>query len=507
MQRHGILKFGFYIFIFLAYFFSPLSAQQTIVNVHFDQPLRTWDGFGVNYVETRHTRDYSVFPQDYGGFKYLDESERQKVIEMIFGKDGLRPSIIKAFLDPFHEPENDNNNPYYIDMDKFDHTTTTKWILYFCREAEKKIKEWDGELTYLAGLYGPPDWMSKQKCFRGRDLDPAMKLELAEYIVSWAKYLKESEGFNVKYISMHNEGEDARRWRDDGVDDTSYYHHDFNMLWSSFQIVDFLRIIDYVLYANNMLDVSCSCGETSNWLRLHDYWYHSKVHTNIAEAIRLDAEAMKNIGLITSHGFMKKYDSEGVDILREANPGLHAWTTSYTWDPMNHEIVEDARQLIYDVKCNALIPWAIVHNAYESDKLHPPMKFRISSNACSPFLTDDGELTVTKAYYYFKQLTRAGQANTRVSRVETNNENIQALAFDGSLTKNPDAFVIINKGDVSELISIRLSGNQYKSYKVYRTSEEDHGDEDYKDAGVFKVKNSEIQYEVPAKSVTTFFGE
>jgi hypothetical protein len=52
------------------------SAQAT---VDFSKRLQVWDGFGVHYVEVRHTRDYRVFPQDYGGFKYLSPAEREQV--------------------------------------------------------------------------------------------------------------------------------------------------------------------------------------------------------------------------------------------------------------------------------------------------------------------------------------------------------------------------------------------------------------------------------------------
>jgi len=71
--------------------------------VDFGKKLRAWDGFGVNYVEPRHTRDFKVFAQDYGGFKYLNDAQREQVINLVFGPDGLKPAIVKAFCDPFHE--------------------------------------------------------------------------------------------------------------------------------------------------------------------------------------------------------------------------------------------------------------------------------------------------------------------------------------------------------------------------------------------------------------------
>jgi len=488
---------------------SLCVAQSSSANleIKFEEPLWEWDGFGVNYVQTRHTRDYKVFPQDYGGFKYLSEEDRQTVMDMIFGEDGLRPGIIKVFADPFHEPVNDNDDPFSIDMDKFDHTTTTEWILYFCREAEKRVKVWDGELVYLACLYGPPSWMSKQKDFRGRDLDNTQKYELAEYLVSWAKYLRETEGLNVQYISPHNEGEDSRRWAEDGTDDTLFYKHDFNMLWPAHQTIDFLTYADEVLYHNGMLDVKLTNGEMTTWRRLHRWWYPTPMYAyNLAQEIKSNPEAMKNLGLITSHGFMQNYYNEGIAMLRDSNPGLHAWTTSYTWDPMNHEIVEDARNLIYNVQCNGLIPWAIVHNAYESDKLSPPMGFRQSGNADSPFLTDEGELTITKAYYYYKQICRAGQPHMNVVAVQTDHEQIQAMAFGHHITDNPDAFMILNKGEETVSVKLSITGSEYNQFEAFRTSDKEYEDENYKSLGKYTIDDNEIIYEAPPKSATTFYG-
>lgn len=71
--------------------------------VDFSKPLREWDGFGVNYVQTAHTKDYTENPQEYGGFSILDENEKDEILEMIFGKDGLKPGLVKLFLDGIHQ--------------------------------------------------------------------------------------------------------------------------------------------------------------------------------------------------------------------------------------------------------------------------------------------------------------------------------------------------------------------------------------------------------------------
>lgn len=445
--------------------------QDADLTIHFDQKLREWDGFGVNYVEVRHTRNYSEFPQDYGGFKYLDEAERQQVINLVFGEDGLKPGILKMFADPFMEIENDNDDPYHLDLSKFDHRTTTRWMRYFATEGQRKMKSWGGNLVVLAGIYGPPGFTTKQKVMRGRDLAVDMKLEIAEFIIAWAKYLREQEGLNVQYISPHNEGEGQQRWTEDGYDHRELYHHDYNMWWPYHQIVDWLTYADDVLYANDMMDIKISNGEATTWKRLFDFSNWDKVDANTAKAIANNSEAMNNLGLITSHGFRNEYMSKGIDILRQKNPGLHAWTTSYTWGKMNFEIIEDARNHIYQTKCNGLIPWATLHHDHESDKLSPPMRFRRSSNANSPIKTNNGEVEITKGYYLYKQISRAGQPGMSVSNVSTSNPQIQAIAFAQDHTINPDAFVIINKNDHPETVEIKVNGSNYQQFQIYCTSD------------------------------------
>lgn len=157
------------------------AAQAPIrATVDFSQHLRAWDGFGVNYVERAQTRDYKADPQEYGGFSLLSEPERQQILDLIFGPDGLRPGLLKMFLDPHHQGA--------TKTDQFDHTTTTRWIHYFAKEGLKKTRARGGDLTIISTLYGPPGWMTKQRFLRGRDLDPAHKRDLARYIIEPGYY-------------------------------------------------------------------------------------------------------------------------------------------------------------------------------------------------------------------------------------------------------------------------------------------------------------------------------
>jgi hypothetical protein len=101
---------------------KPVIAQYPVfrgnpVTVDFSKNLRTWDGFGFNYVETAQTIDYEANPTDYGGFSILPEESRNEIIDLVFGDEGLKVGLVKMFLDPFQQKEQGG---------VYDHTTTTR---------------------------------------------------------------------------------------------------------------------------------------------------------------------------------------------------------------------------------------------------------------------------------------------------------------------------------------------------------------------------------------------
>jgi hypothetical protein len=167
---------------------QALNFTASAGEIDFSKKLRVWDGFGFNYVQTAQTMDYASDPQEYGGFSLLTDQDRQKIIEMVFGDDGLKVSLVKMFYDPWHQAEPGG---------KYDHEKTTQWLRYFAREGLKKARAAGRDLTIVTTLYGPPAYMTKQKVMRGRDLDPAHKRDLALYLVSWARFLREQEGLLI----------------------------------------------------------------------------------------------------------------------------------------------------------------------------------------------------------------------------------------------------------------------------------------------------------------------
>ncbi|MFO7957383.1 MAG: hypothetical protein R6X33_09810 [Candidatus Brocadiia bacterium] len=462
--------------------------------VDFGDVIREWDGFGVNYVETSQTLHYDEEPQDYGGFSILSEDDRRKVIEMTFGEDGLQPGLVKMFLDPFHQEEPGAGyvmNAPHIELDAYDHERSTEWMRHFVRQGHRLTRERGGELEIIVTLYGPPAWMTKQRVVRGRDLDPDRRVECAKYIASFAMYLREVEGLPVRYVSLHNEGEDWMRWNEEGT--RGRPGDDYNMYWPPEQVADFVSFMPALLSANGMADVGVSPGETSNWYRFVEWGYPA--------AIRRMPGAQAGIGLITSHGFYGPgfgrwsgdWRSSGIDMLREVRPDLHAWVTSTSWSAMDVNFVAELRESIYAAKVNGIIPWACIQrpSLWKGGDPNPGTAFRVS---------DEGELSVEPGYYWFKQACRAGQPGTGVARVVSNDSEVRLMAFADNGTGHGDAVVVVNIGDDARDIQLELAGTTAERFVAYRTSET----EQWEDVGGFELKDGRILYTVPPHSATTF---
>lgn len=453
--------------------------------VRFDRHIRSWDGFGVNYVETAQTRDYKADPQEYGGFSTLSEKQRQEILDLIFGPDGLRPSVAKMFLDPFHEPVNDNADPWLIDEQKFDHRTTTRWMRYFIQEGLKRARAQGRDLEIITTLYGPPAWTTRQKIVRGRDMDPAMKEEVAEYLVAWVKYLREKESLPVRYVSVHNEGEDFRRWPTDGSHG-GYPHHDYNMYWPPSLVQEFMPLLRKMLDVHGLREVAPTPGEPSTWDRFVNWGY--------AWALGDNPDALKSLGLITSHGFGTggAFTSMGIDFLRLKRPELKAWTTSMTWGRMDATFLSYVRAQIYTVGVNAVIPWACIQtDTWVGGDPNPGTAIRVDRK---------GGYTVEPGYYYFRHASRLGQRGMAVAEVESGSPDVGLIAFASAGTRHPDGFLLYNTAAGRRDMIVRVSGTKAAAFEAF----ESEPGANWRPLGRHPLRNGEIWISLAANSAVSF---
>ena len=521
MKGTTVLRFFF--FLGIASISNAAMAQIPGIvqaEVDFSDSIRTWDGFGVNYVETSQTYDYSKYAQDYGGFSRLTQDDKRKIIELTFGDDGLCPSIVKMFLDPLHQTT--ENGPY-------DHETTTRNMRYFVKEGNKLTNKRGESLSIITTLYSPPAYITKQKKLRGRDIELSKLGCMTDYMADWARFLIKDEKLPLKYISLHNEGESWRRWPADGGADELLDKdgHDYNVYMDPQMVVMTINRLRKSLDKIGLEDVGITNGETTNWYRFGAW--------NYAKTISRDKEALKNLSLITAHGFyvggmgsprwFGPHSNEGTELLRGFRPDLHAWVTSTAWnisedrwegDQRHRLYISNAAFLkeihgnIYEAHCNAIIPWALIQNASHWNKPDP-------NPGCAFRVYDDGTWEIRKGYYFYKQITRAGRPGMSVVHTAANDSEIALIAFGSNNTKNPNAFVAVNWGKETFKMKIKINGNHSDRYRAYRTSgseiyvayetakQKEPEGENYEQLSDYKVEDGYLYYEIPPMSVTTFF--
>lgn len=473
------------------------SRPSILAEVRYDRPLRAWDGFGFNYVETCQTSDYTQRPQDYGGFSILSEAGKAEIIELIFGQAGLQVNLVKMFQDPWHQMEPDG--PYEPER-------TTANLREFVRMGLETTRARGEDLRIIATLYGPPPWATRQGLLRGRDLDPAMRQSLARYMKSWVGYLRE-EGFPVEFYSLHNEGEALRRWPADGLSGNIGGGHDYNLYWPPEQVVDFLKLLPSTLRRSGLEDVGVTNGEPTLWGRVgREAVEDPGAASGYAEAIVADPVALENLALITSHAFAG-HSSRGIDLLRDHKPGLHAWTTSSSWFKMDTGFVQDIHVQIYEVKVNAVIPWAGIQRPSQWLGGDPNPGSAIT-------VLDDGTYAVRPGYFFYKQLSRAGRPGMEVVPTAASDAEVFLFGFARGRSDEPDSFVLVNRGDTARRVVVKLTGTQHRRFDAWRTTEGERGPdrylvsvgEGYREVGRIPAEDGELDYTAPAGSVTTFFG-
>jgi O-glycosyl hydrolase len=480
---------SFFLILFYLYVDGQTKDIQYIpAKIDFSEKIQEWDGFGFNYVEASQTRNYHERPQDYGGFSLLKEKQKQEILDLVFGKGGLEVEIVKMFLDPWHQK---------MPGAPFDHETTTVNMREFVKRGVEMSEARGDELEIITTLYGPPAWATQQKFIGGRDLDPAQSENLGRYMADWLKYLKEND-YPVKYLSLHNEGEDFYRWDfEDGTQRLQGF--DYNMYWSPEQVNDFLKLMPQILNNYDLNEIKVTNGEPSNWTRFYNWGYTNAIFT--------DEEALSNLGLLTTHGFIngdfRKLSHSYIDgrtttLLRSNRPDLNTWITSYSWGSSGTEFVKTVYEHIYTAEVNALIPWAGIQNPSKWIDGDP-------NPGTAVIVNDDGTYKITNWYYFYKQLTTAGRRGMSTVKTMLANPVAFIIGFGSNGTNHPDAFVVTSNIFIWKLpLRIEMKGTKYTKFRAFRTSED--GEESFQEIGVFEVKNGSVIYDPPKGTTTTFVG-
>jgi hypothetical protein len=362
---------------------------------------------------------------------------------------------------------------------------------YFVKNGYTTLQQNSNTMQIITTLYGPPGWATILDKINGRDLDEKKFDALAAYMVNWVSYLRNNEQLPVKYISIHNEGEDLYRWDLSGKY-SSLGEADYNAFWRPHQVSEMVRLLGIKLKEQELADVRPTNGEPTLWERFYRHGYAVDLFDNDS--------ALKELGLITSHAFGDNSVDGNIHLLHAKRPDLHRWTTSCTWGNMDVDFLKGFIDQIYNMKVNAIIPWACVQtSSWVGGDPNPGTAIRINP---------DSTYSIQPGYWRYMHLTRIGKPGMSVAPVMKSPEKPfhHIVAFGKNETDNPDAFMILNTYMwASKSIKLKIDNSRYKKFIAYRTS---HSlEEKYKEIGLFKPdKDGYIEYNAPKRSVTTFIG-
>ncbi len=474
------------------------------VAIDFGANVRTWDGFGLNYVEGGHTADPERDYQDYGGFSRLGEATRQEVMDLLFGPvdgrkadDGLRVGLHKIFLDPHHQAA--------VAAPFVGASASTAMSRYFLFEAAKRLKARGRSIEVVTTYYGVPAWATSTGKFHWRDMNPDRAKALADYMTNWIAYLRgelAARGFaetvRIRAASLTNEGEARERWNEDGSPQPK---RDYNLHWPSKTIAAFLPVLAESLRAGGQQQIALMPCETAGWDGLAE-----AQGDRIAATLMGDSVALKHIGLLGGHSFGRSGapGAEAIAQFRRAKgDALRAWTTSHDWQKGDVAFAEHTRAQIYDIGVTGIITWAATKRLSEWQRytLRPP------NPQCAVLINEDGTTRVQSGYSFYKQFTRAGQPGMAVAEVRAEaGKDLRVAAFARNGTSHADAFVVINLGEMAHAVEVTVTGTAATRFRAHRTSG-DASAEAFKDVGIVECSaDGRLRYTSPPKAVTTFFG-
>jgi hypothetical protein len=164
---------------------------------------------------------------------------------------------------------------------------------------------------------------------------------------------------------------------------------------------------------------------------------------------------------------------------------------------MDAEFIKQIHGNIYTSKVNAIIPWAGIQR--------PPHWVKGDPNPGSAIqVAEDGTFKVRRGYYYYKQVSRAGQPGMAVAETFAMNSEMAVIGFSRNETSHPDSFVVINLGKGNRKVAVEVSGSESASFVAFRTTDDG---EQYKSLGTYDLQDGVVTLKVPGRSATTFFGK
>ncbi len=431
---------------------SNFFSQIKPVLVQPEVQYQRMDGFGVT-IGNGSAREIMNLPG----------TERAKLLDLVFGADGLRLNIIRSEIAwtgkrlAFTHPMYLRGFIYYFADDE---NETAQFDLY--REAKRRQDEM---IINSCVWTPPPQWKTNESFRDGGELLPKHYDDFATYLVAYLEFYKKLRNLDIQVISLQNEPESALPFQ--------------SCIWKSDQLKQFLKVVGKQ-FKERGIPTKLMLPEL-NWAQLGPY----------LQPTLEDVEARDLISHIGAHSYLGTTTDKAAakGIYKRQNYRL--WQTEFALPPGEKSSgIEGgltlAGQMLNDLAfsdCQAWLYWTLVAPAGWNGRLGLMEK-------------EGTSIKPTKRFWCFSQFSRFLPKNS--VRISAAGGLSPVIAF-----RNPEynriTLIFINPTQEPANETLEMSGWNLERMIAYRTSEK----EDFAQIPLPPQSGSQIPFHLEPKSVTT----
>jgi O-glycosyl hydrolase len=386
---------------------------------------------------------------------------RRRALDLLVAEAGT--NIVRIFSPgfgstPVIEPENDNSDPFDLDLDGFRLDVTGRLTLMEDL-APRGVR-------FLLTGGAAPSWMKD-----GRLLRPDMAAEFAEYLVAYAVWARRSVGVDFDWITVANEGDnDAMR-----------------LLIDPETSADVLAALAGLLPLYD-LPARLVVGDTIGWSGADEF----------LEAALAESEVVPRLDAVAAHSYQSR-DARPQVAERAGSAGIEVWMTEQSAaggkdclgdDPGMNSALQWARWIMDDLVDGKASVWLALRGV--ATLCHDPQ------GGLLVYDTAADRLTIPKRFYAFSHFAQAAPPGSKLLVVERAGEHdaIPAVAFD----RGKDvAVVIVNNDAVARTLEVIVPWAGSAVSEVRMTSES--MDAEPSDPPV--VVDGRVALTLPPKSILT----
>ncbi len=378
----------------------------------------------------------------YRAMENLTKEERTKIIESLFGEEGLRfvtarTPIAASDFAIEHYSYDETENDY--ELKDFSIAQDEKYLIPYIKEAlniNPNINIW-------ASPWSPPSWVKKNKALIGGEIEDTGE-NFKAYALYFARYVQayKEKGIKIKMVMPQNEP----------TMNTSYT----SCLWSGEQLNDFIK--NYLAPTLKKENVDA------------DIWLGTFTDSNSAltDPALNDEETVSIIKGVAFQWWGKDKAAQ----VYQMNTGLHLMQSETMCGNGENDwqYAQDQFDLIkgyFEAGVNSYMLWNMVLDDKGENTAADPW------HQCSPIVVyrATNEVVYNPQYYIVKHFSYYVQAGAR--RIETQAKGVDAIAFqnkDGSnilLVKNANSEKIIVTLDFNgRLTQAELEANSINTFTV-----------------------------------------